>query len=144
MICYRASLQNLSGQVLQPATPNLRTLVGFGLSSISLPKLRFLRVLHVADSDLKNFSLAIGGCIHLRCLRLTRCENVTLSSSIGKLLYLQIIDLRKNKIGLSDTKLSLGYPYSTTYLPEQWIFFTKECATKRSADLMVDFCINWY
>ncbi|KAK1678219.1 hypothetical protein QYE76_039067 [Lolium multiflorum] len=98
MISYRASFQNLSDQVLQPATPNLRTLVGFELSSISLPKLRFLRVLHMANSNLKNLSLAIGGCIHLRCLRLTRCENVALPSSIGKLLYLQIIDLRKTKL----------------------------------------------
>uniref|UniRef100_A0ACD5UKK8 Uncharacterized protein n=1 Tax=Avena sativa TaxID=4498 RepID=A0ACD5UKK8_AVESA len=98
MISYRASFQNLSDQVLQAATPNLRTLVGFGLSSISLPKLEFLRVMHIANSDLKNFSLAIGGCIHLRCLKLRRCGNVTLPSSIGKLLYLQIIDLRETKL----------------------------------------------
>lgn len=98
MISYRASFQNFSGQVLQATTPNLRTLVGFELSSIFLPKLRFLRVLHIANSDLENFSQAIGGCIHLRCLRLRRCGNVTLPSSIGELLYLQIIDLRKTNL----------------------------------------------
>ncbi|KAI5008573.1 hypothetical protein ZWY2020_009621 [Hordeum vulgare] len=98
MISYRASFQNFSGQILQATTPNLRTLVGFELSSIFVPKLRFLRVLHIENSDLENLSPAIGGCIHLRCLRLRRCGNVTLPSSIGELLYLQIIDLRKTNL----------------------------------------------
>ncbi|VAH42828.1 unnamed protein product [Triticum turgidum subsp. durum] len=97
-LSYRASFQNFSGQILQATTPNLRTLVGFELSSIFLPKLRFLRVLHIENSDLENFAPAIGGCIHLRCLRLRRCGNVTLPSSIEELLYLQIIDLRKTNL----------------------------------------------
>lgn len=105
MISYRASFQNFSSLILQATTPNLRTLVGYELSSIFLPKLRFLRVLHIANSDLENFSPAIGGCIHLRCLRLRRCGNVTLPSSIGELLYLQIIDLSS---GFSSPK-SVGH-----------------------------------
>jgi hypothetical protein len=92
MISYRSSYQDYSGQNLQ-ATPNLRALIGFQLPSISLPKLRFLRVLHIQNSRLRDFSSAIAGCIHLRCLRLISCEDVTLPSSIGKLLYLQTIDM---------------------------------------------------
>ncbi|XP_051182972.1 putative disease resistance protein At1g50180 isoform X1 [Lolium perenne] len=92
MISYRSSYQDYTGQNLQ-ATPNLRALIGFQLPSISLPKLRFLRVLHIQNSRLRDFSSAIAGCIHLRCLRLISCEDVTLPSSIGKLLYLQTIDM---------------------------------------------------
>ncbi|KAM3215585.1 hypothetical protein ACQJBY_067548 [Aegilops geniculata] len=90
---YHFSFQNLSGQIL-PATPNVRSLLGFKLESVSLPKLRFLRVLCIEDSTLEDFSSVIGGCIHIRLLRLTHCDSVTLPSSIGKLLYLQTIDLR--------------------------------------------------
>ncbi|EMS52422.1 Disease resistance RPP8-like protein 3 [Triticum urartu] len=91
-IFYRSSVQNLSGQILQ-ASPNLRALFGFGLSSVSLPELRFLRVLHVENSILENFREVIGGCIHLRDLRLRRCGTMMLPSSIMKLLYLQTIDV---------------------------------------------------
>lgn len=93
-IFYRSSFQNLSGQILQ-ASPNLRALFGFGLSSVSLPELRFLRVLHVDNdnSSLENFSEVIGGCIHLRHLRLRGCAEVMVPSSIRKLLYLQTIDV---------------------------------------------------
>ena len=76
------------------AAPNLRTLIGFDLPSFSLPKLRYLRVLHVEKSRVMNLSRAISGCIHLRCLRLIGCGRVTLPSSLGQLLYLQTIDLR--------------------------------------------------
>ncbi|XBI42497.1 hypothetical protein VPH35_126821 [Triticum aestivum] len=93
LMSYRFSFQTLSDQIL-PATPNVRSLLGFGLSSTSLPKLRFLRVLCIEDSTLKDFSSVIGRCIHLRLLRLRYCEGVALPSSIGKLLYLQTIDLR--------------------------------------------------
>ncbi|VAI94229.1 unnamed protein product [Triticum turgidum subsp. durum] len=89
---YRFSYQTLNDQIL-PATPNARSLLGFKLSSVSLPKLRFLRVLCVENSALKDFSSLIGGCIHLRLLRLRNCEGVALPSSIGKLLYLQTIEL---------------------------------------------------
>ncbi|VAI63409.1 unnamed protein product [Triticum turgidum subsp. durum] len=92
-IFYRSSFQNLSGQIL-PASPNLRALFGFGLSSVSLPELRFIRVLHVENSSLENFSELIGGCIHLRHLMLRRCGDVKVPSSIRKLLYLQTIDVR--------------------------------------------------
>ncbi|EMS48030.1 Disease resistance protein RPP13 [Triticum urartu] len=93
LISYRFSFQTLSDRIL-PAVPNVRSLLGFELESVSLPKLRFLRVLCIEDSTLKDFSSVIGGCIHLRLLRLTDCDSVTLPSSIGKLLYLQTIDLR--------------------------------------------------
>ncbi|KAM3215586.1 hypothetical protein ACQJBY_067548 [Aegilops geniculata] len=93
LMSYRFSFQNLSDQIL-PAAPNVRSLLGFEVQSVSLPKLRFLRVLCVEKSTLEDFSIVIGGCIHLRLLRLINCEGVTLPSSIGKLLYLQTIDLR--------------------------------------------------
>ncbi|RLN17447.1 putative disease resistance protein [Panicum miliaceum] len=69
MISYRSSFQNhRDGTIMTLATtPNLRTLVGFRLSSFSLPnKLRFLRVLHVKNSRPINLGSAISGCIHLR------------------------------------------------------------------------------
>uniref|UniRef100_A0ACD6AG00 Uncharacterized protein n=1 Tax=Avena sativa TaxID=4498 RepID=A0ACD6AG00_AVESA len=92
MTSYRSSYQGFNGQTLQQ-THNLRALIAFQLPPISLHKLRFLRVLHIEDSRLKNFSREIGGCIHLRCLRLVSCKDVTLPSSIGKHLYLQTIDM---------------------------------------------------
>uniref|UniRef100_A0A8R7VEN1 NB-ARC domain-containing protein n=1 Tax=Triticum urartu TaxID=4572 RepID=A0A8R7VEN1_TRIUA len=87
-IFYRSSVQNLSGQIL-PASRNLRSLLGFGLSSITFPELRFLRV---ENSRLENFSVVIGGCIHLRRLRLRGCRKVMIPSSIRKLICLQTID----------------------------------------------------
>lgn len=90
LISYRCSFQDSSEQILQ-ASPNLRALFGFGLSSVSLAELKFLRVLHVENSSLENFSEVIGGCIHLRHLSLRRCEKVMVPSSIRKLLYLQTI-----------------------------------------------------
>ncbi|KAM0866207.1 hypothetical protein ACQ4PT_042777 [Festuca glaucescens] len=75
------------------APPILRSLIVFQIPQISFPILRFLRVLHIEDSRIRDFSSAIGGCIHLRCLRLINCEDVTIPSSIGKLLYLQTIDM---------------------------------------------------
>ncbi|KAF7087129.1 hypothetical protein CFC21_090348 [Triticum aestivum] len=99
-IFYRSSFQNLSGQVLQ-ASPNLRALFGFGLSSVSFPELRFLRVLHVENSRIENFSEVIGGCIHLRHLRLRECGHVMVPSSIRKLLYLQTIHLPRSDVSSS-------------------------------------------
>ncbi|KAF8698683.1 hypothetical protein HU200_034932 [Digitaria exilis] len=91
---YRSSFQNFRGGDMFPATPNLRTLVGFlKFSSASLPKLRFLRVIHIEKSILINFGTAINGCIHLRYLRLRYCQKVTLPSYMGQFLYLQTIDL---------------------------------------------------
>ncbi|XP_048543394.1 probable disease resistance protein At1g58602 [Triticum urartu] len=92
LISYRFSFQTLSDQLL-PVAPNVRSLLGFELESVSLPKLRFLRVLCIENSTLKDFSSVIGGCIHLRLLRLRYCEGVALPSSIGKLLYLQTMEL---------------------------------------------------
>ncbi|VAI82018.1 unnamed protein product [Triticum turgidum subsp. durum] len=93
LIYYRFSFQTLSDEIL-PATSNIRSLLGFKLKSVSLPKLIFLRVLCIEDSTLKDFSSVIGGCIHIRLLRLANCGLVAFPSSIGKLLYLQTIDLR--------------------------------------------------
>nr|UBY07377.1 NBS-LRR disease resistance protein [Dasypyrum villosum] len=92
LMYYRFSFQTLSGQIL-PVAPNGRSLLGFEFESVSLPKLRFLRVLCIEKSTLKDFFIVIGGCIHLRLLSLRNCEGVALPSSIGKLLYLQTIDL---------------------------------------------------
>lgn len=92
MTSYRSSYQDFSGQTFQ-TTPNLRALIGFKLPTISFPKLRFLRVLHIEKSRLKDLSSAIDGCIHLRCLRLIGCKDVSLPSSVGQLLYLQTIDM---------------------------------------------------
>ena len=89
---YRFSYQTLSDQIL-PVTPNVRSLLGFELESVSLPKLRFLRVLCIEDSTLKDFSSVIGGCIHLRPLTLITDEDVMIPSSIRNLLYLQSINL---------------------------------------------------
>ncbi|XP_034570914.1 putative disease resistance protein At1g50180 [Setaria viridis] len=98
MVSYRSSFQNFCDGNMFTATPNLRTLFGFELSSFSLPKLRFLRVLHVEKSILINFGRVISGCIHLRYLGLRGCQQATLPSSIGQLLYLQTIDLRETSL----------------------------------------------
>ncbi|CAN6306361.1 unnamed protein product [Urochloa humidicola] len=98
MVSYRSSIRNYRDGNMIPATLNLRTLVGFDVSSFSLPKLRFLRVLHVEKSNLINFSSAIGGCIHLRYLSLKECEQVTLPSSFGQFLYLQTIRVRRSRL----------------------------------------------
>uniref|UniRef100_A0ACD5WQC1 Uncharacterized protein n=1 Tax=Avena sativa TaxID=4498 RepID=A0ACD5WQC1_AVESA len=96
MMSYRYSFQNITGHILQ-GTQNVRTLVGFRLSAVCVPKLRFLRVLHIENSSLKDFC-AIAGFIHLRCLRLRACRHVVLPSSIGKLLYLKTVDLRNTHL----------------------------------------------
>ncbi|KAE8814238.1 putative disease resistance RPP8-like protein 2 [Hordeum vulgare] len=88
---YRCSLQNAGDLILQTRL-HLRTLVGFQLSSV--PKMSFLRVLHIENSNLTGIDRVIGGCINLRYLRLRRCSELKLTSSITKLLYLQTIDLR--------------------------------------------------
>ncbi|VAH27033.1 unnamed protein product [Triticum turgidum subsp. durum] len=85
---------NISKELVFPHQFVLRT----PQSRVFPDKEIFLRVLHIENSDLEGFSPAIGGCIHLRCLRLRRCGNVTLPSSIEELLYLQIIDLRKTNL----------------------------------------------
>ncbi|KQK16590.1 hypothetical protein BRADI_1g29427v3 [Brachypodium distachyon] len=97
LVSYRSCFQNLSDDI-SPGTPNVRTLVCFKLSSVSLPKLRFLRVLCIKDSRLEGFSRVIVGCIHLRYLGLLNCEGVMLPSSIGQLLYLQTIDLTLTRL----------------------------------------------
>ncbi|XBI05414.1 hypothetical protein VPH35_133579 [Triticum aestivum] len=89
---YRSTFQSLSNVIL-PGAPNVRTLFGFQLESVSLPRLRFLRVLYIGGSTLRDFSKVIGGCIHLRCLKLRHCKGVSLPSSMGQLLYLQTLDL---------------------------------------------------
>ncbi|PNT75278.1 hypothetical protein BRADI_1g29441v3 [Brachypodium distachyon] len=109
LISYRSCFQNLSDEI-SPGAPNVRTLLCFKLSSVSLPKLRFLRVLRIEDSRLEGFSRVIGRCIHLRYLGLLNGEGVTLPSSIGQLLYLQTIDL-------SGTELDSVVPNSLWDIP---------------------------
>ncbi|KAM3298555.1 hypothetical protein ACQJBY_040163 [Aegilops geniculata] len=87
---YRSSLQNSTDLFLQ-TTLDLRSLVGFQLSSI--PKMSLLRVLHIENSNLTGIGRVIDGCTNLRYLRLRRCSEMKLTSSITKLLYLQTIDL---------------------------------------------------
>uniref|UniRef100_K3Z3R8 NB-ARC domain-containing protein n=1 Tax=Setaria italica TaxID=4555 RepID=K3Z3R8_SETIT len=112
MVSYRSSFQNFCDGNMFTTTPNLRTLFGFGfgLPSFSLPKLRFLRVLHVEKSILIDFDRVISGCIHLRYLGLRECWQATLPSSIGQLLYLQTIDLR-------ETRLEAAMPNSVWDIP---------------------------
>uniref|UniRef100_A0ACD5XD15 Uncharacterized protein n=1 Tax=Avena sativa TaxID=4498 RepID=A0ACD5XD15_AVESA len=95
MISYRSSYQDFNGHNLH-STPNLRALIGFDFESIiSLLKQRFLRVLHIENSALKDLSRAIDGCVHLRYLGLIRCVvPASQISSIGQHLYLQTIDMR--------------------------------------------------
>uniref|UniRef100_A0A0D9X6U3 Uncharacterized protein n=1 Tax=Leersia perrieri TaxID=77586 RepID=A0A0D9X6U3_9ORYZ len=108
---YRTSFQNFYDHEILQETPNLQTLLGFSLPSMSLmPDVKFLRVLHIENSSLKDFSRKIAGYIHLRCLRLRRCEHVVLPSSISQLIFLQTVDLR-------DTQLDLGVPYSMWDIP---------------------------
>ncbi|KAM3405156.1 hypothetical protein ACQJBY_007943 [Aegilops geniculata] len=97
MISYRSSVQNLNGNLIchESISNSARTLVVFRIPLVSLSnQLKLLRVLHMEDSSLENFSKIIGGCIYLRYLRLRRCKGVTLPSSIGQLLYLETIDLK--------------------------------------------------
>uniref|UniRef100_A0ACD5ZFA9 Uncharacterized protein n=1 Tax=Avena sativa TaxID=4498 RepID=A0ACD5ZFA9_AVESA len=96
MTSYRSSYQDFGDHNFQ-ATPNLRTLIGFRFPQVTLPNHRFLRVLHIENSILQNLSSAIEGCIHLRCLGLINCGDVTLPSSIGKFLYLQTVDMRQTR-----------------------------------------------
>ncbi|VAI63402.1 unnamed protein product [Triticum turgidum subsp. durum] len=91
LMSCRSSFQNSSERNLH-TPPNLRALLGFGLSSVFFPELRFLRVLHVENSRIENFSNVIGGCIHLRKLTMRKCGDIMIPS-IGKLLYLQTINL---------------------------------------------------
>ncbi|KAL6870961.1 hypothetical protein ACP4OV_014809 [Aristida adscensionis] len=116
VLSYRSSLQNCYEENLFEAAPNLRTLICFDPPSFSLPKLRYLRVLHVESSKAVNLSRAISGCIHLRCLRLRYCKGVRLLSSLGQLLYLQTIDLNYRSevydTGIKSTKVHVGYTLS--------------------------------
>ncbi|XP_073358746.1 disease resistance protein RPP13-like [Aegilops tauschii subsp. strangulata] len=100
-IFYCSSFQNLSGQILQ-ASPNLRAMFGFGLSSVSFHELRFLRVLHVENSRIKNISelkyyrsrtMSSGaqGFPHLQELELFDCSFIKWTMEVGtmpKLLYM--------------------------------------------------------
>ncbi|RLN41368.1 putative disease resistance protein [Panicum miliaceum] len=150
MISYRSSFQNYRDGKMNPATPNLRTLVGFGLSSFSLPKLRFLRVLHVENSRLINFGRAINGCIHLRYLRLKNCGRVTLPSSISQFLYLQTIDLRDTNRALETKLKSVAAPNSIWDIPtlrhvylERGLFSApKNCPPKELQSLRLDIPTN--
>ncbi|KAM3371017.1 hypothetical protein ACQJBY_018399 [Aegilops geniculata] len=100
MTSYRSCFHNFCDDRILQATPNLRTWIGFGLSELLLPKLRFLKVLHLEKSRIKNLML-IRECIHLRYLRLRDCHTVTLPSSIGQLHYLQTVDLRGTSLSRS-------------------------------------------
>ncbi|KAE8789711.1 Disease resistance RPP8-like protein 3 [Hordeum vulgare] len=101
MISYRSSFQNISGDLIshESISNSARTLIVFRIPSVFLSnQLKMLRVLHVENSSLENFSRIIGGCIYLRYLRFRRCKGVALPSSIGKLLYLETIDLKFTQI----------------------------------------------
>uniref|UniRef100_A0A0E0RB88 Disease resistance R13L4/SHOC-2-like LRR domain-containing protein n=1 Tax=Oryza rufipogon TaxID=4529 RepID=A0A0E0RB88_ORYRU len=95
MTFYRNSFHHFFDDKILQATAYKRTILGFSVPSMFLLKLKFLRVLHVENSTINNFSMAISECIHLRHLILRNCVSVRLPPSIGKLLYLQTIDLRR-------------------------------------------------
>lgn len=99
MASYRSSYQNLSARTdLQQATPNLRALIFFQIKILRVPpSIRFLRTLHIEDSNMYCSYKEIGECIHLRYLRVRRSTYESCPSSIGKLLYLQTIDIRGNR-----------------------------------------------
>uniref|UniRef100_A0ACD5VLJ6 Uncharacterized protein n=1 Tax=Avena sativa TaxID=4498 RepID=A0ACD5VLJ6_AVESA len=124
---YRSSYQDFSGQNME-APHNLRALIGFQLPPISLPKLRFLRVLHIEDSSLDDLSSSICGCIHLRCLRLVRCKGVTLPSSIVKLLYLQTIDMTDTHSVLPESIWDIP---SLRHVYLCWEFYPPRCVQQK-------------
>ena len=114
VLSYRSSLQNCYEDDMFEAAPNLRTLIGFDLPSFSLPKLRYLRVLHVEKSRVMNLSRAISGCIHLRCLRLIGCNKasfftwaITLLENYRSKAYIFVI---------RSAKIHMGYPCSKACL----------------------------
>ncbi|KAL6865119.1 hypothetical protein ACP4OV_016270 [Aristida adscensionis] len=89
---YRTALRSTFYDGTSQPTPNMRTLFGYNLPSVTLRKLRFLRVLYLSNSDLKHCSNEMTQLIHLRYITLNNCYNVVLSSSIGRLLNLQSIN----------------------------------------------------
>ncbi|VAI63405.1 unnamed protein product [Triticum turgidum subsp. durum] len=131
LISYRSSLQNPSDQNLWPSH-NLRTLLGFGLSLVRLPELRFLRVLHVENSSLEDFCEVIGECIHLRYLRLKRCKDVMIHPSIGKLFNLQTLDLSWTYISQSIVSSSLWDIPTLRYVDIRKISLPRSVQTQKN------------
>ncbi|CAN6351128.1 unnamed protein product [Urochloa humidicola] len=95
---YRLSFLDFFDDRICISATNTRSLLGFGLSSVTLGTLRFLRILYMSDSNLEKVSKLIGCLIHLRYIGLINCKNVVLPSSIGRLLNLQSIDLTGTSI----------------------------------------------
>ncbi|RCV44450.1 hypothetical protein SETIT_9G374900v2 [Setaria italica] len=136
MVSYRSSFQNFCDGNMFTATPNLRTLFGFELPPFSLPKLRFLRVLHVEKSSLIDFGRVISGCIHLRYLGLRECRQATLPSSIGQLLYLQTIDLRETNLRSAIPNSLWDIPtLRHVYLHNTFLTATRNCSQKELQSL---------
>ncbi|PVH62434.1 hypothetical protein PAHAL_3G292200 [Panicum hallii] len=93
IFAYRFSLLEFFDDRICISTPNVRSMLGFGLPSVTLGTLRFLRTLYMSDSNLEKISKVIGRLIHLRFIGLKWCKSVVLPSSTGQLLNLQSIDL---------------------------------------------------
>ncbi|CAL4900569.1 unnamed protein product [Urochloa decumbens] len=95
---YRLSFLDFFDERLCISAPNTRSMLGFGLSSVTCGTLRFLRALHMSDSNLEKVSEAIGRLIHLRYIGFINCNNAVLPSSIGRLLNLESLDLSGTRI----------------------------------------------
>ncbi|CAL4900567.1 unnamed protein product [Urochloa decumbens] len=95
---YRLSFLDFFDERICISAPNTRSMLGFGLSSVTCGTLRFLRALHMSDSNLEKVSEAIGRMIHLRHIGLINCNNAVLPSSIGRLLNLESLDLSGTRI----------------------------------------------
>lgn len=95
---YRRSSLHLFNSRICVSAPNMRSMLGFHLASVTCGTLRFLRALHMSDSNLEKVSRVIGRLIHLRYIGLINCKNVVLPSSIGRFLNLQILDLTGTRI----------------------------------------------
>uniref|UniRef100_A0A0E0RB85 Disease resistance N-terminal domain-containing protein n=1 Tax=Oryza rufipogon TaxID=4529 RepID=A0A0E0RB85_ORYRU len=76
MTFYRNSFHHFFDDKILQATAYKRTILGFSVPSMFLLKLKFLRVLHVENSTINNFSMAISECIHLRHLILRNCWRI--------------------------------------------------------------------
>ncbi|CAN6351126.1 unnamed protein product [Urochloa humidicola] len=98
IFAYRLSFLEFFDDRICISMPNRRSMLGFGLPSVTLGALRFLRTLYMSDSNLEKVSEVIGRLIHLRFIGLKRCKNVMLPSSIGQLLNMQSIDLTGTNI----------------------------------------------
>lgn len=102
---YRTALQDTFYDRIDQPTQNMRTIFGFKLSSITLRKFRFMRVLYLSNSNLEHFRNEVSHLIHLRYITFQDCYNVLLPFSIGQLLNLQSVNLINTDLPFIPTSL---------------------------------------